>query len=66
MNVLDQIPAMDLAVAKIDKRIGKAQAALWKLEDRINTLLKRAERSRRYMRELGKKRSELQTFQLGL
>ena len=53
-------------VAKIDKRINKAQTTIWKLEDRMRCLLRRIDRVRRYSRELGRKRSEIATFELSL
>lgn len=66
MKPVDQIPLIDASVAKLDKRINKAQATIWKLEDRVRVLLKRIERARAYSRELGKKRSRVATFNLDM
>lgn len=66
MTCTDQIPAIDAAIAKIDKRINRAYATIRKLESRANDIVKRVERVRRYAKELGKKRSIVATFSLNL
>lgn len=62
----DQIPMIDAAVARLDTRINRAQATIWKLEDRIRTMIKRVERVRKYSRALGKEKSRIATFTLNL
>ena len=66
MTPQEQIPQMDKDLAKINKRIYKAQRTIWKLEDRMRCILNRMERVRRYSRELGRKRSYIANFQLEL
>jgi prefoldin subunit 5 len=66
LNVHDQIPAIDAAVARMDKRINRAYATIERLTGQVNVLVNRIERVRRYAKELGKERSRIATFSLDL
>lgn len=66
MTTAEQIPAMDAALVKIDRRIDKSSVTIMKLEEHMRTLQKRIDRVRRYRRELGIRRSRIATFELSL
>ena len=49
---------------QIDEKLNRTLSAIYRLEDRIEWLIKKVESRRRRMRELGRLRSEILTMKL--
>jgi len=64
MTVLDQIPAMDAAKKRLESRLNKQRQRIKATEETIAGLLRKKELQERYLRQLGQKLAESQTFQL--
>ena len=63
---MQQIPAIDLALAKLDSRIARALGKRERLEDERRILDRKLDRLSRYLRELGRRRSYVANFTLDL
>lgn len=66
MTVMDQLPAMDNAVYKLDNQIGKHLHIKRKLEKRIEWINRKIEYRNQCIRELSAKRTESLNFTLPL